>query len=101
MPTQNQIDANRLNARKSTGPKTPGGRYNASQNTITHGLFAKPIPLPDESADRFNALMAAFINHFNPDGPDEPGLVETMAVNRWRLRRTWTLEASLTNEQEA
>ena len=102
MPTQNQIDANWLNARKSTGPNAPGGKYNSSQYAITHGQFAKSIPLPGESADRFNALMAAYINHFNPDGPDGFDLVESMAANRWRLRRTWTLETgSLTQEQDA
>ncbi len=101
MPTQNQIDANRLNAQKSTGPKTPGGKYNSSQNAITHGLFSKSLLLPGESADRFNGLMAAYINHFNPADPYELELVETMAANRWRLRRTWTLEtASLAREQE-
>ena len=66
MPTQKQIDATRENAKRSTGPKTPGGKYNSCQNAITHGLFAKSILLSGEFADRFNGLMAAYINHFNP-----------------------------------
>jgi hypothetical protein len=62
MSTLKQIEANRSNAQKSTGPKTPQGREIVSRNAVTHGLTAvHPIVLPDEQEDydRFAAAMRA------------------------------------------
>jgi hypothetical protein len=39
-----QIKANRGNARRSTGPRTPLGRQTLSQNARRHGLTAAPSP---------------------------------------------------------
>jgi hypothetical protein len=38
MATERQIAANRRNARKSCGPRTPAGKARSSRNAITHGL---------------------------------------------------------------
>lgn len=100
MATEKQLAANRENAKRSTGPRTPGGKYISSQNAVTHGLFAESILLPDESTERFNALHAAYLKAFMPDSQEALDLVETVTVSRWRLRRIWTLEAAnLTLEQ--
>jgi hypothetical protein len=44
MTTEKQIAANRLNARRSTGPKTAAGKRRASQNALRHGLTLPPPP---------------------------------------------------------
>ena len=38
MATQKQIEANRRNARKSTGPRSASGKKRASRNALMHGL---------------------------------------------------------------
>ena len=38
MATQKQIEANRRNARKSTGPRSASGKKRASRNALKHGL---------------------------------------------------------------
>ncbi len=102
MATDKQIAANRENAKKSTGPRTPGGKYVSSQNAVTHGLFAESVLLPNESPDRFRALHTAYLNAFQPESQETRDLVETLTVSRWRLRRIWTIEAAnLTLEQRA
>ncbi len=40
MSTEAQINANRQNAQKSTGPRTAEGKAVVSQNAVKHGLFA-------------------------------------------------------------
>jgi hypothetical protein len=102
MTTEQQLAANRANAQKSTGPKTPGGKYISSRNGTRDGSFAESIILPGESAERFRKLHASYIDQFQPATVYERDLVETMTVNRWRLRRVWELEtASFGHEQRA
>jgi hypothetical protein len=62
MSTRKQIEANRRNAQKSTGPKTMEGRTIISRNAITHGLTAAlGVLLPEEQEEynRFAAVMRA------------------------------------------
>src|SRR5277367_6396210 len=92
--SEKQLAANRVNAAKSTGAKTPGGKYNSSRNATTHGFLATSILVPGESRERFLELLASLITEFEPDTPNEFALVETMAVSRWRLLRLWTIEAA-------
>jgi len=39
--SRKQLIANRKNARKSTGPKTPFGKFRSSRNAYKHGLYSK------------------------------------------------------------
>jgi len=54
MSTQPQILANRLNARKSTGPNTPQGKAVVSQNALKHGLSAARDVITSESQPDFD-----------------------------------------------
>jgi len=49
MTSDKQIEANRRNARKSTGPQTPEGKAKVAQNAVKHGLLAEHILIQDES----------------------------------------------------
>jgi len=46
MASERQIEANRRNARKSTGPRSTSGKKRASGNAFRHGL-TKPISSAD------------------------------------------------------
>ena len=50
MATQAQIDANKRNASKSTGPKTEAGKARACLNALKDGTHAKTVSpvLPQE-----------------------------------------------------
>lgn len=98
---EKQLAANRANALKSTGPKTPAGKRISSRNAIRHGFLAQSILLPGESRERFFELFSSLLSQFSPATPYEYALVDTMAVTRWRQQRAWTLEtASLIHEQQ-
>ena len=54
MSSERQIEANKLNAQLSTGPRTIAGKQKIASNALTHGLTGKQIVLPDENPDDFD-----------------------------------------------
>ena len=95
MATVSQINANRRNALKSTGPKSPAGKTRSSQNALRHGFASKQIVLNTEDEAAFQALHAQFLDEYQPSGPTECMLVDEVAVAAWRLRRMQSLETVL------
>ena len=87
MASQNQINANRENARHSTGPKTPEGKARSSANALRHGLLARNAVLPIEDGAPYLELLAALEDEFQPLGLHETYLIEQMASARWNLDR--------------
>ena len=43
MTSLRQIESNRRNAQKSTGPKTDDGKARASRSAVRHGLTAETV----------------------------------------------------------
>jgi hypothetical protein len=95
MATQKQIEANRINALHSTGPKGEEGRAVVSQNALKHGLFSKQILLEDESNSEFETLKMEFQNQFQPQGMLEQLLCERALAAAWRLSRITKMESML------
>jgi hypothetical protein len=92
MATERQINANRENARHSTGPKTPEGKALSSANAIRHGLLARQIVLPIEDRAQYLELLAALEAEHQPEGPLETYMVHQMASAQWRLQRLTRIE---------
>ena len=53
-----QIEANRLNAQKSTGPRTPEGKEKASRNAVKHGLLAGQMVIHGEDPREYDSYRA-------------------------------------------
>ena len=92
MATQKQIDANRRNARKSTGPKTPEGKRKVAANALRHGLTAATATLPGEDESHFDNFCDELRAEHQPHGPTEEILFQQLAHAAWRLRRCREIE---------
>lgn len=81
-----KIEANRRNAKKSTGPKTSRGKTISSWNTTRHGLLAERLPsIPDKDKKHFARLLSSLRQDLEPVGTVEEVLVERIAQEYWRL----------------
>ena len=90
-----RINANRENAKKSTGPRTAEGKEASSRNGLLHGLCAEKHILPGEDPDEFLLLVGNLVDRFRPGGIAEEKLVLRIAAGQWRLDRAHNMEAAL------
>ncbi len=87
MSTEAQILANRLNAQKSTGPRTSQGKAVASQNSVKHGLLAECDVIASESKADFDLYRQQLLDELSPVSPMESMLAERIVTLSWRLKR--------------
>lgn len=99
MASEAQIAANRLNAQKSTGPKTAQGKAAVARNPLRHGMTAETVVLFDELEAEFEAFHKGLISDLRPRGTTECSLVERIAILGWRLRRASRAEAAMINAE--
>ena len=100
MTSYRRIDANRRNARKSTGPITEEGKQRSRCNTVRHGLTAETIKGALEDAEDYNAFEAAIARYHEAQSAVERELVLRLASVLWRLRRASNIETGLFEIQE-
>ena len=95
MTSFRQIEANRRNARKSTGPITQEGKDRSRCNAVRHGLTAETVIGALEDAEDYKAFEAAIIADYDAQSAVERELVLRLASLLWRLRRATTMETGL------
>ena len=88
--TDKQLEANRRNARYSTGPKSENGKHNSSRNATRHGIFAI-----QQSTEAHRHFTAAIIADLNPSGALEIQTAQLIAEDHYRLNRIREIETSL------
>jgi hypothetical protein len=95
MTSFRQIEANRRNALKSTGPNTEAGKQASRCNAVRHGLTAETVIGTLEDADDYRQFEAAVIADYDAQSAVERELVLRLASLLWRLRRATTMETGL------
>jgi len=98
--TPAQREANRRNALKSTGPKTPEGKANVRLNPLQHGILSQEVLLPDEDEHALADLEHRLWDDWQPVGAHEEFLVDLILRQMWRLRRAGRLEAAILAAEE-
>ena len=92
MTSFRQIETNRRNARKSTGPITEEGKQRSRCNAVRHGLTAQTVIGALEDAEDYNAFQAAVAASFDAETAVERELVLRLASLLWRLRRATAID---------
>jgi hypothetical protein len=95
MTSSKQIEANRRNSLKSTGPKTEAGKQTSRCNAVRHGLTAETVIGALEDAEDYKAFEAAIAADYDAQSAVERELVLRLASLLWRLRRATTIETGL------
>ena len=95
MTTQKQLEANRRNARKSSGPKTQPGKSLSKLNALKHGLRAEQVLVPGEDEREFADLRQGLLEDLRPEGALEIELFHGLVVDFWRLRRLRMVEVGV------
>src|SRR4029079_14617541 len=95
MTSFKQTEANRRNARKSTGPTTEEGKQRSRCNAVRHGLTAETVIGALEDTEDYKAFEAAITADYDAQSTVERALVLRLARLLWRLPRATTIEAGL------
>jgi len=95
MSSLRQIEANRRNARLSTGPVTDEGKRRSRQNAVRHGLTAETVIRSLEDAEDYAAFELAVTSDYDAQTSVERELVLRLANLLWRLRRATAIETGL------
>jgi hypothetical protein len=95
MSSLKQIEANRRNALKSTGPTTQEGKERSRCNALRHGLTAETIIAALEDAQDYQAFEASVTADYDAETAVERELVLRLASVLWRLRRATGIETAL------
>jgi hypothetical protein len=95
MTSFRQIEANRRNALRSTGPTTKEGKRQSRRNALRHGLTAETVIEGLEDSEDYRAFEAAVIADFDAGTVVERELVLRLASLLWRLRRIISIETDL------
>ena len=100
MSTLRQIEANRRNAQKSTGPTSVTGKAASSMNALKTGIHAKSLVLPTEDPAELDELVEDSYRSFHPTTPEARSLVDEFIYCEWSLRRLRAAETQSWQHQD-
>jgi hypothetical protein len=95
MASQRQVEANRRNAQKSTGPTSVTGKATSSMNALKTGIHAKSLLLPSEKLADLEQLIEEYYSHHTPATPEARALVDDLIYAEWLKRRLRAAETQL------
>ena len=95
MSSQRQIDANRENAHRSSGPTSQEGRERSSRNSTKHGFTGQSLILSPEEADLYKAFVADYYNDYAPFDAATRQLTQQLADAHWSLQQIFVQQSNL------
>jgi hypothetical protein len=90
-----QQRASRENGQKSHGAVTPEGKAKSRLNAVKCGLTGNFVFFATQDADRYRSHIQSFETQFQPVGPQESALAQSISDVWWRLSRVPGLEQAI------
>jgi hypothetical protein len=96
MASTAQVEANRRNAQKSTGPRTEAGKARTRLNALRSGAYARTVTpvLPHEDPRELDGRIRQWIDDLEPQNAVERELVGRAARLSWVLERAERYETA-------
>jgi hypothetical protein len=91
-PAPRQLEANRRNAQKSTGPRSQAGKQTCRLNARRHDLTGQVSILPDTERTAIETFCKGIIASLAPGSDYEMQLARSIADAQWRLNRARAVE---------
>jgi hypothetical protein len=88
-------DIRRLNAQKSTGPKTQAGRQRARFNAFKHGLSGQNLILQKHEFEAYNEMSDRMLKHLKPKSEPERQIAVKIIDTNFRLNRLPAIENNM------
>ncbi len=86
-----KLAANRRNAQRSTGPRTPQGKRKSSCNRYKLGIFARQLFRPTEEGSKawleYKEMVTSIYDHYQPANAMEELLVDKVVTEAVRFSR--------------
>ncbi len=101
MTSERQAEANRQNAQKSTGPRTPAGKAAVALNGIKHGLLSRESLIKGESEAELVDFGKRLRAKLAPVGELELLFADRVISTAWRLRRLVAVETMHFNREHS
>lgn len=95
MTSEKQVETNRKNALKSTGPCTSEGKTIVAQNALKHGILSTRVPIDDEERRRFVEFSMRLNEELGPTDSIQELLADRIISRAWRLQRLIHVESLL------
>jgi len=96
MSSLRQIEANRGNAQKSTGPTSVTGKAVSSMNALAKtAIYAQSLLLPSENLADLEQLIDEWYRRHNPASPEARSLVDDLIYGEWIKRRLRAAETQI------
>jgi hypothetical protein len=81
-----RINANRENAKKSTGPKTASGKFRSCRNALKHGLDSRKHLIIGEDVKEFQEMKDSYVKMLEPSNILEVEDCMQIIAMSWKIR---------------
>ena len=90
-----QLNANRENAKHSSGPRSETSKQKVRMNALKHGYSGHIVVIPDHEKDAFRQHLENFRAEYNPKGITEEVLVQSLCDISWSTQQMRAQSANI------